>query len=96
MAASLGVAPAVADRMMKLLQRQKTLVRVDVLLFHEDALQSLAAEVTAEDLGERRGTDRRRHVQGDGSAVAQVAIRCSNTRIGQGASRRMGESRVVL
>ena len=33
--------------MLKLLQRQKVLVRVDVLLFHEEALKQLKAEVTA-------------------------------------------------
>jgi selenocysteine-specific elongation factor len=37
----------VADRMLKLLQRQKVLVRVDVLLFHDEALKQLKAEVTA-------------------------------------------------
>ena len=39
--------PAVADRMLKLLQRQKVLVRVDTLLFHDQALKQLKAEVAA-------------------------------------------------
>ena len=44
-AAEAGIAPTVADRVMKLLQRQKVLVRVDVLVFHEDALRRLKTEV---------------------------------------------------
>jgi selenocysteine-specific elongation factor len=46
-AAAAGVAPAVADRVLKLLQRQKVLVKVDVLLFHDEALKQLKAEVGA-------------------------------------------------
>jgi selenocysteine-specific elongation factor len=46
-AAEAGVASAVADRVLKLLQRQKVLVRVDTLLFHDEALKQLKAEVTA-------------------------------------------------
>jgi selenocysteine-specific elongation factor len=41
------VSPAVADRVAKLLLRQKTLVKVDVLLFHADALEGLKADVRA-------------------------------------------------
>ena len=44
-AASAGVAPTVADRVSKLLVRQKTLVRVDTLLFHADALERLKKEI---------------------------------------------------
>jgi len=46
-AAAAGVPTAVADRVVKLLQRQKVLVKVDVLLFHDEALQQLKAEVGA-------------------------------------------------
>jgi selenocysteine-specific elongation factor len=42
-----GVPPAVADRVLKLLQRQKVLVRVDTLVFHDEALKKLKAEVAA-------------------------------------------------
>ena len=38
---------AVADRMLKLLLRQKVLVRVDALVFHDEALKRLKSEVTA-------------------------------------------------
>ena len=42
-----NVSPAVADRVAKLLLRQKTLVRVDSLLFHAEALAGLKADVRA-------------------------------------------------
>lgn len=46
-AAASGLQPAVADRMLKLLQRQKVLVKVDTLLFHDEALARLKSEVKA-------------------------------------------------
>jgi selenocysteine-specific elongation factor len=46
-AAAAGVAPPVADRISKLLIRQKTFVRIDTLLFHAAALDQLKAEVKA-------------------------------------------------
>lgn len=45
--AAIGAGPAVADRMLKLLQRQKVLVKLDVLLFHDAALKQLKLEVAA-------------------------------------------------
>ncbi len=47
MAAAVNVSAAVADRVLRLLQRQKVLVRVDTLLFHEDALKQLKTDVAA-------------------------------------------------
>ncbi len=44
-AAGAGVSAAVVDRVLKLLQRQKVLVRIDTLLFHEEALKALKASV---------------------------------------------------
>jgi selenocysteine-specific elongation factor len=44
-AASTGITGAVADRVAKLLLRQKTLVRVDTILFHAEALDGLKREV---------------------------------------------------
>ncbi|HTM23780.1 MAG TPA: selenocysteine-specific translation elongation factor [Vicinamibacterales bacterium] len=46
-AAATGVAPAVADRMTKLLLRQKMLVKLDTLLFHAETLERLKKEVAA-------------------------------------------------
>ena len=46
-AAAAGVTPVVADRVSKLLIRQKTLVKVDALFFHASALDRLKQEVKA-------------------------------------------------
>ena len=46
-ASAAGVAPGIADRVLKLLQRQKVLVKVDTLVFHEEALKRLKREVAA-------------------------------------------------
>ena len=40
-----GVPVDVADRVLKLLQRQKVLVKVDALVFHDEALKRLKQEV---------------------------------------------------
>jgi len=96
-AASTGVAAAVADRMLKLLQRQKVLVRVDVLLFHDEALKRLKAEVTA--------------LKTSAGAGARIDVATFKERFGvtrkfaiplleyldrERVTRRIGESRVVL
>ncbi len=47
LAAAIHSAPGVVDRMLKLLQRQKILIKLDVLLFHDDALQQLKTDVAA-------------------------------------------------
>jgi selenocysteine-specific elongation factor len=47
LAAELGLAPDVTDRMIKLLLRQKILMRIDTLLFHESALRHLKEDVIA-------------------------------------------------
>lgn len=44
-AASSGASAAVVDKILKLLTRQKLLVRVDTLVFHDEALKRLKAEV---------------------------------------------------
>jgi selenocysteine-specific elongation factor len=46
-AAAAGVSAPVADRVSKLLVRQKTLVKVDTLLFHAQSLERLKKEVVA-------------------------------------------------
>ncbi|HYT68038.1 MAG TPA: selenocysteine-specific translation elongation factor [Vicinamibacterales bacterium] len=46
-AASARVPPATAERISKLLQRQKRLVKVDTLLFHQESLERLKEEVRA-------------------------------------------------
>jgi selenocysteine-specific elongation factor len=46
-ATAAGLSSAVADRVSKLLLRQKTLVKLDTLLFHADALERLKQDVRA-------------------------------------------------
>jgi selenocysteine-specific elongation factor len=47
LAAAAGVSPMIVDRMIKLLLRQKVLVKIDTLVFHEEALRRLKAAVTS-------------------------------------------------
>lgn len=47
LAAELGFPSATVDRVLKLLQRQRVLVRVDTLVFHEDALRNLKLEIVS-------------------------------------------------
>jgi selenocysteine-specific elongation factor len=46
-AATAGVSPVVADRITKLLLRQKTLVKLDTLFFHAESLERLKQDVRA-------------------------------------------------
>ncbi len=83
--------------MLKLLQRQKTLVKVDVLLFHDEALKQLKAEVAA--------------LKSSAGAAATIDVAAFKERFGvsrkfaiplleyldrERVTRRVGESRIVL
>ncbi|HZP47107.1 MAG TPA: selenocysteine-specific translation elongation factor [Vicinamibacterales bacterium] len=96
-AADAGVAPAVADRVLKLLQRQKVLVRVDTLLFHDEALKGLKAEVAA--------------MKAAGGQAARIDVATFKERFGvsrkfaiplleyldrERVTRRVGDARVIL
>ncbi len=96
-AAAAGVATAVADRLLKLLLRQKVLVRVDTLVFHDEALKRLKADVAA-----------LKTAQGD---AARIDVAMFKERFGvsrkfaiplleyldrERLTRRVGDSRVVL
>ena len=94
-AAAAGVQPAVADRVAKLLLRQKTLVKIDTLFFHHDALEKLKAEVKA--------------LKGQGAAKVDVAGFKERYGISrkyaipllewldrERVTRRLGEGRIVL
>ena len=96
-AAQLDAPAPVIDRMMKLLLRQKTLVKVDTLLFHDQALKQLKAEVTA--------------LKASAGAAARIDVATFKDRFGvsrkfaiplleyldrERVTRRVGESRVVL
>ena len=96
-AAASGAPAPVVDRVLKLLQRQKTLVKVDALLFHEEALKRLKAEMTALKTAE--------------GAALRIDVAAFKERFGitrkfaiplleyldrERVTRRVGESRIVL
>jgi len=97
LAATTGAAAPLVDRMVKLLQRQKVLVRVDTLIFHDDALKQLKVDVGA--------------LKSAGTAAARIDVAAFKERFGvtrkfaiplleyldrERVTRRMGETRVVL
>jgi selenocysteine-specific elongation factor len=96
LAGVVGVSTAVIDRVVKLLQRQKVLVRLDALLFHDAALQQLKSEIAAMKTAE---------------GLAKIDVASFKTRFGvtrkfaiplleyldrERVTRRAGETRVVL
>jgi selenocysteine-specific elongation factor len=98
-ASAVGVEAATADRMVKLLLRQKVLVRIDTLLFHDEALKQLKSELAV-----LKGLA----VSG---AAARIDVATFKERFGvtrkfaiplleyldrERVTRRMGETRVVL
>jgi selenocysteine-specific elongation factor len=91
-----GTSQAIAERVLKLLLRSRTLVRIDTLVFHVDALERLKADV--------------RGLKGQGGA-GRVDVAAFKERYGvtrkyaiplleyldrERVTRRVGESRVVL
>lgn len=95
--ADIGAPAPVVDRVLKLLQRQKVLVRVDTLLFHDDALKRLKAEVAT--------------LKAATGAVARIDVATFKERFGvtrkfaiplleyldrERVTRRTGDARVVL
>jgi len=93
-AATAGIPPAVADRILKLLQRQKVLVKVDGLLFHEEALSRLKADVSALKSAAARidvATFKERF-----GVTRKFAIPLLEYLDRERVTRRMGETRVVL
>ncbi|HJZ76428.1 MAG TPA: selenocysteine-specific translation elongation factor [Vicinamibacterales bacterium] len=92
-----GVSADVADRVVKLLQRQKVLVKVDVLLFHDEALKQLKSDVIG--------------LKGAEAGAAKIDVAMFKERFGvtrkfaiplleyldrERVTRRTGETRVVL
>jgi selenocysteine-specific elongation factor len=96
-AAQVGAPAPVVDRMVKLLLRQKTLVKVDALVFHDEALKQLKAEVAA--LKDSAGAGTRIDVATfkDRFGVSRkFAIPLLEYLDRERVTRRVGESRVVL
>jgi len=96
-AAEAGVSPEVVDRVVKLLQRQRVLVRVDTLVFHDQALKQLKADVAA--------------LKRDAGADARIDVGTFKERFGlsrkfaiplleyldrERLTRRVGEARLIL
>ena len=87
---------AIADRVFKLLQRQKVLVKVDVLLFHHEALKRLKEDVTAL---KRSGADARLDVatfKERFGVTRKFAIPLLEYLDRERVTRRVGDARVVL
>jgi selenocysteine-specific elongation factor len=97
LSASAGVPAPVADRVLKLLQRQRVLVRVDSLLFHDAALKQLKDDVAS--------------LKATAGAGARIDVATFKERFGvtrkfaiplleyldrERVTRRAGDSRVVL
>ena len=97
LAAAAGVGAGVVDRMLKLLLRQKVLVKLDTLLFHDEALKQLKADVAA--------------LKAAAGAGARIDVATFKERYGvtrkfaiplleyldrERVTRRVGETRVVL
>jgi selenocysteine-specific elongation factor len=95
--AEAGVSPAVVDRIVKLLQREKVLVRLDTLLFHDTALKDLKAEVAA--LKASAGGDARIDVatfKERFGVTRKFAIPLLEYLDRERLTRRVGDSRVIL
>ena len=96
-AAVVGAPAPVVDRMLKLLLRQKTLVKVDALLFHDETLKRLKAEVMAfkESAGAGARIDVATFKERFGVS-RKFAIPLLEYLDRERVTRRVGESRVVL
>jgi selenocysteine-specific elongation factor len=95
-ASEAGVPAAVADRVFKLLQRQKVLVKVDALLFHHEALKRLKEDVAAL---KRSGADARLDVatfKERFGVTRKFAIPLLEYLDRERVTRRVGDARVVL
>jgi selenocysteine-specific elongation factor len=88
-----NVSPAVADRVAKLLLRQKTLVKLDALLFHAEALAGLKEDVRA--LKGRAQVDVAAFKERYGIS-RKYAIPLLEYLDRERVTRRVGDSRVVL
>ena len=95
--AKAGVAPALAERMLQLLQRQKALIKIDTLLFHDEALKGLKRDIAA--------------MKASAGADARIDVATFKVRFGvsrkfaiplleyldrERVTRRIGDARVVL
>jgi selenocysteine-specific elongation factor len=94
--AAVGVAPAVAERVLKLLLRERKLIKVDTLVFHGEALERLKLEVRGM---KRTGVSARVDVAAfkDRYGISRkYAIPLLEYLDRERVTRRVGDARVVL
>ncbi len=91
--AAANVPAAVVDRVAALLLRQKTLVKLDTLLFHADALSRLKADVRALNRGARVDVSAFKERYG---ITRKFAIPLLEYLDRERVTRRVGDSRIVL
>src|SRR5262249_55940542 len=94
-AESLSLPAATVDRVMKLLQRQKVLVRLDTLLFHEEVLKQLKLDVAALKSGPATRLDVSTFKERFG-VTRKFAIPLLEYLDRERVTRRAGDARVVL
>jgi selenocysteine-specific elongation factor len=95
--AASGASAAIVDQVLRLLQRQKILVKLDSLLFHEDALKRLKLDVAA--MKPAAGGDARIDVPAFKErfgVTRKFAIPLLEYLDRERVTRRMGDSRVIL
>ena len=95
-AAAAGAPAPVLDRVLKLLQRQKTLVKVDALLFHEEALKRLKTEMMTLKSAEGAARIDVATFKERFSVSRKFAIPLLEYLDRERITRRMGESRILL
>lgn len=94
-AAQAGIAVELAERVTKLLIRQKTLVKIDVLLFHAESLAVLKAEVRASKGGAGGRVDVAAFKERYG-ITRKYAIPLLEYLDRERVTRRVGDARIVL
>jgi selenocysteine-specific elongation factor len=95
-AAAVATTPAIADRIVKLLLRQKTLVKLDALMFHADALVALKADVRGlKTAGQEARVDVAAFKERYGVS-RKYAIPLLEYLDRERVTRRMGDARVIL
>lgn len=97
LAAAVGAPAAVVDQVLKLLQRQKVLVKVDAVLFHESALKRLKEEVA--EIKASAGADARLDVPAFKARFGlsrKFAIPLLEYLDRERVTRRVGDARVIL
>jgi selenocysteine-specific elongation factor len=95
-AAAAGAPAPVLDRVLKLLLRQKTLVKVDALLFHDEALKRLKTEMTALKNAEGAARIDVATFKERFGVSRKFAIPLLEYLDRERVTRRMGESRILL